>query len=163
GSQEPLVVKWILPHLSSDPSFVQMLLNEARIAARLNHPNVARILDLGEADGTYYIAMEYVRGEDLGQVMRQAWKAGQRTSRPVDHRADIFSAGLVLYELLSGVRPLQRGTEAGTHIAAVQCQIEPPSAVSETPRELDAVVMGALQRAPEDRYATALEMKRAID
>src|SRR3954447_3745507 len=83
GSQEPLVMKWILPHLSSDPSFRQMLLNEARVAARLNHPNIARILDLGEADGTFYIAMEYVRGADLSQLMRQAWKAGQWISPPV--------------------------------------------------------------------------------
>ncbi|HEY8209875.1 MAG TPA: serine/threonine-protein kinase, partial [Myxococcaceae bacterium] len=86
GAKEPLVMKWILPHLSTDPSFVQMLLNEARVAARLNHPNVARILDLGEADGTFYIAMEYVRGEDLGQLMRQAWRVGQWISHPVSMR-----------------------------------------------------------------------------
>src|SRR5262245_60502896 len=74
---EPLVVKRILPHLASDPLFVQMFLNEAQIAARFNQKNIARILDFGEAGGSYFIAMEYVEGEDLGRVMRKAWNEGQ--------------------------------------------------------------------------------------
>src|ERR1043165_5937741 len=55
-----LVVKRILPHLASDPLFVQMFLNEARIAARFDQRNIARISDFGEAAGSYFIAMEFI-------------------------------------------------------------------------------------------------------
>ena len=247
GGEQELVVKRILPHLASDPLFVQMFLNEARIAARFGQKNIVRIHDFGEAAGSYFIAMEYIHGEDLGRVMRKAWNAGQWIAQPVamrimseclealayahaktddsgkplkvvhrdispqniligfdgevklvdfgiakaadvssttqagaikgkfaymspeqavgkplDHRADIFSAGLVLYELLTGVRPLQRSSEVATHVAAMECKIDPPSAVSETPSELDAVVMKALAKSPGDRYPDADAFNRAI-
>lgn len=57
GFNRPVVIKRILPHLADQPEFVQMFLNEARIAARFSHPNIAQIFDSGEADGAYYIAM----------------------------------------------------------------------------------------------------------
>src|SRR5262245_33000532 len=83
GGEQELVVKRILPHLASDPLFVQMFLNEARIAARFGQKNIARIFDFGEAAGSYFIAMEYIHGEDLGRVMRKAWNAGQWIAQPV--------------------------------------------------------------------------------
>jgi serine/threonine protein kinase len=68
GFQKLLVVKRLLPHLSEDPEFIQMFLDEARIAGLLNHPNIAQIYDLGDVDGVLYIAMEYVHGEAVSQV-----------------------------------------------------------------------------------------------
>ena len=70
GFQKLLVVKRLLPHLSEDDEFIQMFFDEARIAALLNHPNIAQIYDLGEVDGIYYIAMEYVHGEAVARGER---------------------------------------------------------------------------------------------
>ena len=68
GFQKLLVLKRLLPHLSEDQDFIQMFLDEARIAGVLNHPNIAQIYDLGDVDGVFYIAMEYVQGESVNQV-----------------------------------------------------------------------------------------------
>jgi serine/threonine protein kinase len=78
GFEKLVVVKRILPQLCSDDSFVKMFLNEARVAARLNHPNVVQIFDLGKLGDQYFIAMEYVHGEDLRAVIREATDAGTR-------------------------------------------------------------------------------------
>ena len=86
GGEQEIVVKRILPHLAQDPLFVQMFLNEARIAARFDQKNIARISDFGEAAGSYFIAMEFIHGEDLGRVMRKAWNAGQWIAQPVAMR-----------------------------------------------------------------------------
>jgi serine/threonine protein kinase len=70
GFQRTLVVKRILPHLAEDPHFVKMFLAEARLSARLNHPNIVAVHELGEVDGEYFIAMEFVNGRDLVTVLR---------------------------------------------------------------------------------------------
>src|SRR6188768_633478 len=72
GFEKLVVVKRILPHLAEEEEFIQMFFDEARIAAHLNHPNIAQIYDLGEVEGTYYIAMEYVHGESLRSVNQKA-------------------------------------------------------------------------------------------
>ncbi|MBS1151993.1 MAG: Serine/threonine-protein kinase Pkn6, partial [Myxococcaceae bacterium] len=68
GFEKFLVVKTLLPHLTEDPDFVNMFFDEARIAALLNHPNIAHIYDLGEAAGRYFIAMEFVHGKTLRET-----------------------------------------------------------------------------------------------
>ncbi len=72
GFEKNVVIKRMLQHLSSVPDFVNMFLDEARLATRLNHPNVVQINDLGMADGFYYICMEYLAGEDFSTVVRTA-------------------------------------------------------------------------------------------
>ncbi|MFP2911643.1 serine/threonine protein kinase, partial [Pyxidicoccus sp. 3LFB2] len=72
GFQKLLVLKRLLPHLSEDDEFIQMFLDEGRIAAHLNHPNIAQIYDLGDVDGQYFIAMEYVHGEAVGPLGQRA-------------------------------------------------------------------------------------------
>jgi len=249
GFQRSLVVKRMLPHLATDPQFVQMLLNEAKIAARLSHPNIAQIYDLGDVDGEPFIAMEFVRGRNLGRLIRKAWSRGfwiaqaisiriaatscealayahemtgddgvplrivhrdispqnilisfdgsvklvdfgiakaadvanptmsgqlkgkfaymspeQAMGKPLDCRSDLFALGLVLYELLTGVRPLQREGDLPTLAAAKECEIAPPSAVAEeVDPELDGIVMRALSRHPEDRYQNAREFQMALE
>jgi eukaryotic-like serine/threonine-protein kinase len=76
GFEKLLVVKRILPHLAEEDEFIHMFFDEARIAAALNHPNIAQIFDLGEAEGTYYIAMEYIHGESLRAVNNRANERG---------------------------------------------------------------------------------------
>ncbi|MFK7991065.1 MAG: protein kinase [Sandaracinaceae bacterium] len=63
-----VAIKQIHPHLAKEKHFVDMFLDEARIAASLSHPNVASVLDLGETGGEYYLAMEYLHGEHLGSL-----------------------------------------------------------------------------------------------
>ena len=78
-----VVLKMILPHVADDPVFVQMFLDEARLAATLHHPNIATVYDVGEAAGTYFFAMEYVHGEDARTIRVATRTAGQTV--PIDH------------------------------------------------------------------------------
>jgi len=68
GLERTVVIKRILPHLATNPSFVDMFLREARIIARLTHPNIVQIYELGEAEGDYYIAMEYIHGSTVREL-----------------------------------------------------------------------------------------------
>jgi len=79
GFEKLLVVKRILPHLAENDEFVDMFLHEARIAVRLNHPNIVQIFDLGEQGGTFFIAMEYIHGEDV----RRTWKQSVTVGNPI--------------------------------------------------------------------------------
>jgi len=77
GFEKLVVVKLVHENLASQKPFVDMLLDEARLAALVKHPNVVDIYDLGEVDGRYFIAMEYLEGEPLLAVLR-AGRNGQR-------------------------------------------------------------------------------------
>ncbi|WXH26700.1 Serine/threonine-protein kinase pkn6 [Myxococcus stipitatus] len=72
GFEKTLVLKRILPHLAEDPAFVEMFLGEARLAAQLEHPNVVQIFDFGEADGSYFLAMELIDGPTLRRLVKRA-------------------------------------------------------------------------------------------
>ncbi len=76
GFEKLVAVKMILPTLASDDRFVQMFLDEARIASRIEHASVAQILDLGEQHRTLYLAMEWVDGDPLSRLHRAAQKKG---------------------------------------------------------------------------------------
>ena len=76
GFEKLVVVKRILPQYVTNASFVNMFLNEARLAATLHHPNVAQVYDIGVEDGDYFFAMEYVHGEDLERVASQSIEQG---------------------------------------------------------------------------------------
>ncbi len=77
GFEKLVVVKLVHANLATQKTFVDMLLDEARVAALVKHPNVVDIYDLGEADGRYFIAMEYLEGEPLLAVLR-AGREGKR-------------------------------------------------------------------------------------
>ncbi|MDP3504637.1 MAG: serine/threonine-protein kinase [Myxococcales bacterium] len=249
GFEKLLVVKRILPHLAENEDFITMFLDEARIAARLNHPNVVQIFDLGQQDDTFYIAMEYIHGEDVRKVWKQAERQGtaipiplicriiiescsgldyahkkadpggrplnivhrdispqnilvsfeggvkvvdfgiakaadqatvtksgvlkgkysymspeQAQGKQVDARTDVFALGVVLYELLTGARLFKRANDIQTLNAVTECKIEPPSNVdARLPKDLDAIVMRALAKNRDDRYADAREMQQALE
>ncbi|HET7504114.1 MAG TPA: serine/threonine-protein kinase, partial [Kofleriaceae bacterium] len=71
GFEKLVCIKRILPHLARDKQFVAMFLDEARIAARISHPNVCQVFELGEIDGSYYLAMEYLEGVPLACFRRR--------------------------------------------------------------------------------------------
>ncbi|MBK7074668.1 MAG: serine/threonine protein kinase [Myxococcales bacterium] len=70
GFVKPMVIKRVLPELAENPTFLRMLMTEARVAARLSHANVCSVFELGEVTGEYFIAMEYLRGAPLSHVLR---------------------------------------------------------------------------------------------
>src|SRR5919199_68796 len=216
---------------AADEQFVERFRREAKNAAGLSHPNIVSIYDRGEAEGTYYIAMEYLEGRTLKELIvtkgptpihvaidytrqmlaalgfahrngivhrdikphnvvvgpdgrlkvtdfgiarsgaSQMTEAGsiigtaqylspeQARGAPVDQRSDIYSVGVLLYELLTGSVPFTGDTPleiAMKHLSAVP---EPPSTKRpEVPRDLDLVVLRALAKNPEDRYESAEEM-----
>jgi len=69
GFRRRVAVKRILPHLAQNPDFIRMFTREARLAALLHHPNVIQIFDYGKIGNAYFIAMEYIDGKDLGEIL----------------------------------------------------------------------------------------------
>ncbi len=77
GFAKELVIKQILPHLAKDDQFTRMFLDEARLAAQLSHPKIAQIYELGKFDEQYFIAMEFIDGVDLSDVIEMAAAKGR--------------------------------------------------------------------------------------
>src|SRR5215203_2048726 len=231
-----VALKLLYRRFAEDSEFVERFRREASSAAGLQHPNVVQVFDRGEWDGTYYIAMEFLEGRNLKQIVRdhgplepalavdiviQILKAArfahrrgivhrdikphnvivddegrakvtdfgiaragasdmtetgsimgtaqylspeQAQGHPVDARSDLYSIGVVLYELLTGRVPFD--AESAVTIALKQVSEEPvrPSelnpAVSD---QLEDVVMRALQKDPAYRFADAEEFIRALE
>ncbi len=256
GITRYVVIKRILFDYCSDPRFVELFINEARIAAQLNHPNIAHIYDVGEIDGMLYICMEYVRGLDLMRVLHRAREHGTllppifgayvmrhivsalecahghmsadgeggdvEQSTPIVHRdvsppnimiskdgqiklvdfgiakavsahadasrtramkgkicymapeqlshgmctpqTDLFSAGIVLHEALTG-QPLFLGaTDYDTMTRVMGAPIPLPSSINPAVSpELDRIVLKALARVPEERYQRATDLVHDLD
>jgi eukaryotic-like serine/threonine-protein kinase len=89
GFEKFVVIKRILEELVTDTDFVTMFLDEARLAAQLNHPHIVQIFDLGEESGAFYIAMEYLPGENLAILTRTAAK--QNKPLPLVHAVRIIA------------------------------------------------------------------------
>ena len=100
GFQKTCVVKRIRRSLAEEPKFVDMFLREARVAARLNHPNLVQIFELGEAPGPrgkdYFIAMEFLDGVSLHRAARRMWATSQSVPMEVALRA-VADAALGLH------------------------------------------------------------------
>jgi eukaryotic-like serine/threonine-protein kinase len=233
-----VAIKILNDRHASDESFIERFRREAKNAAGLSHPNIVSIYDRGEAEGTYYIAMEYLEGRSLKdqivvdgalpvpaaidatrQILRalgfahkggvvhrdikphnvllasdgserrykvsdfgisrtsasQMTEAGsivgtaqylspeQARGAAVDQRSDIYSVGIVLYELLTGRLPFTGETPleiAMKHLSEIP---KPPSAIRpEVSPDLDMVVLRALAKDPADRFESAEEMDREL-
>jgi serine/threonine protein kinase len=251
GFSRTMVLKRILPHLIEDPHFTEMFVAEARLSAKLNHANIVQVYELGDVNGEYYLAMEYVHGRDLVSVMRALLARGappppglgafamrevcralhyahsltddhgqqlrlihrdvspsnvmvsfdgavklldfgiakaladanesktqtgtlkgkfgymspeQVEGREIDHRADLFAAGIVLHESLTGRRLFKGSGDLQTIAMVREAKVPPPSQTNPSvPPELDRIVMRALARSPNERYQTCEEMAYALD
>jgi tRNA A-37 threonylcarbamoyl transferase component Bud32 len=86
GFDKLAVIKRLRPGLADDDAFREMFLDEARLAARLNHPNVVHTYEVGEHDGVYFIAMEYLEGQALNAIARVAEKRGAPLSHDMSAR-----------------------------------------------------------------------------
>jgi eukaryotic-like serine/threonine-protein kinase len=249
GGWEKLVaLKVIHPNFSEDPEFVQMLVDEAKLAVQLQHANIVQTFDLGRVDEQYYIAMELIDGVDLYKLLRQASereidfpyeiaafiaqeacngldyahrkrdskgrplqivhrdvspqnilcsfdgevkivdfgiakaaRRGRQTAAgvikgkyyymspeqawgdPIDGRTDVFSTGILLYEMLVG-QMLYLEEDLDTLLDKVRkANIPPPSTKrAGLPTDLEGVVMRALRKRADDRFPTAGEMGVAL-
>ncbi|HUP50621.1 MAG TPA: TonB family protein [Thermoanaerobaculia bacterium] len=91
GFQKIVAIKKILPHLSDNQDFIEMFIDEAKLAAQLNHNNIIHIYDLGKIQSSYFIAMEYVDGHDLKSILRR----GQDHGQPLGVELSLFVASKI--------------------------------------------------------------------
>jgi len=83
GFEKLVALKRIHPHLVSERRYVEMFLDEARIASGITHPNVCTVFDFGESDGEYFLAMEYLVGEPLARLFRRAATSSEQRESPL--------------------------------------------------------------------------------
>jgi serine/threonine protein kinase len=249
GVDRHLVLKRVLAERARDPTFVKMFLDEARLSAQLQHPNIAQVFDVGKLAGSYFYTMEYVHGEDVRALLKRmssqrkvlpenlalyiasgalaalhhahdrttpdgkplnivhrdvspsnvmvsyegavklldfgVAKASQRSTESrsgsikgkmtylspeqvrgtvVDRRSDIFSMGIVLYEMLTCKRLFKRENDFGAMMAIANDDVPPPSRLRPgLSSEIDRVVMTALEKDRDRRYASAAAMLEDIE
>ncbi len=242
GFEKILVIKKILRNLAEDDEFIELFIDEARIAVQLLHVNIVQVFDLGQADGHYFMAMEYVHGLDLARLLGQSSGRGplpiplalfviaevlkaldfahdragedgrpldivhcdispqnilvsyagevkitdfgisraafqakslhhvvrgkhaymspeQVEGRALDRRTDLFSIGIVLYEMLTGRRLFKAKSREQTLDRVRRAEVSSPRAWRpEISEDLEALLLKALSRRARDRFQTAGQM-----
>ena len=245
GFEKILVIKKVLPTLSEDSDFINLFIDEARIAVELHHVNIVQVFDLGEIDGQYYMAMEHVNGLDLARLLHRARNLGafpiplalfvvaevlkalafahdrvnerneplrivhcdispqnvlisyagevkltdfgisraafqaeslhkvvrgkyaymspeQVEGKLLDRQTDLFSIGIVLYEMLTGQRLFKARTREQTLERVKRAEVPSPRAWRpEITEDLEGLLLKALARRPADRFRGAQEIGRA--
>lgn len=249
GFKRRVAIKRILPHLTKNRKFVQMFLDEAKLSLQLQHANIVSVFDIGKADNTFFIVMDFIDGATLKHVIESTRRRGRlipmaqaiymirevceglsyahdqndmETGQPlgivhrdvsppnillsnrgeiklvdfglakatsqlestdpgvvkgkfsylspeaatgvhIDSRADIFSAGIILWELLTG-RRLFYGENDYQTVELVRRGSIPPMAVANpnVPSELEEVILKALSRDPSGRYQQASDFGESL-
>src|SRR5688572_8948794 len=77
GFEKIIAIKRILPSMGEDRDFIRMFVDEAKIAGQLSHPNIGQVFELGRAQDSHYIAMEFIWGKDLLQIQNRCRKRGE--------------------------------------------------------------------------------------
>jgi serine/threonine-protein kinase len=145
GFEKLVAIKTIRPELALDASFEKMFVDEARIAAGIEHPNVARVVDFGEERGILYLVMEYVAGDSLSAIARAASRHG--APMPVD-----VAVGIVA-ETCAGLHAAHELRVAGESLGVVHRDVSPQNIlVSETgiPKLVDFGIAKAVDRLSAD-------------
>ncbi|MCC7537428.1 MAG: serine/threonine protein kinase [Deltaproteobacteria bacterium] len=120
GFKKQVAIKRVLPHLAQNKKFIQMFLDEARLGARLNHANIVSVFDIGAADNTYFIVMEFVDGANLKTVIETLRRQGRRFP--------LKEALYIAYEATRGLSYAHELADAqGRLIGVVHRDISPPN------------------------------------
>src|SRR4051812_16683066 len=117
GYQRELIIKSILPELACDPEFVRLFIEEAKLLGMIHHPNVVQVYDFGEQDGRHFLALEYLNGPCLEQILRFLVRTQQMmTVALVAHVAREICLGLSAAHRLCGPdgEPLSGGPRDAT-------------------------------------------------
>lgn len=118
GFEKLIALKRILPRYSGNETFVRMLIQEAKLAADLQHFNIVQVLDLGDVDGQVYLAMEYVKGRDLAAILSAAYRRKESIPVPI--------ATCIATEFLTGLDYAHRKTdEQGRPLGIIHRDISP--------------------------------------
>jgi eukaryotic-like serine/threonine-protein kinase len=117
GFQRVFVIKRILKEKCATPEFVEMFVNEARLSALLNHPNIVQIYDFGQISGSYFLAMEHLRGKDLLSVLRQLRVNGTKMAPEV--------AAYIAQQVAHGLDYAHTLTHAGKNLRIVHRDVSP--------------------------------------
>ncbi len=118
GFERVVAIKRIRPHLAADPQFLQMFVDEAKIAGQLRHENIVRIHELGVLDGTHFIAMDYVFGKDLLQLLSTLRRRQQVMAPPM--------AAWIAASMLAGLHHAHTSRDpAGNPLSLVHRDISP--------------------------------------
>lgn len=118
GFERVLAIKRILPHLTEDGDFIEMFINEAKLAAQITHPHVAQVYDFGAVEGVYYMAMEYVMGKSLSYVLA----AGKKRQCPIPFRHALH----ITAKIAAGLDHAYRGkTVGGEPLGIIHRDISP--------------------------------------
>jgi serine/threonine-protein kinase len=152
GFTRPVAIKRLHPHLARDPAFVAAFVEEARLAARIFHPNVIATIDVISTDGELLLVMEYVAGRSLSELLR----AGQ------DRRENLPIAGVVavMTDVLAGLHAIHEATdEAGVRLGLVHRDISPQNVMvglDGRSRVLDFGIAKATERRARERTRTGV-------
>lgn len=119
GFERLVAVKVLHPHLAHEEEFISMFLDEARLAARIRHPNVVPTIDISDTpDAGFYLVMEYIEGDHLGALLQRAWKLGKRLPFSVTLR--------IIVDALEGLGAAHNLTdEAGRPLQLVHRDVSP--------------------------------------
>jgi serine/threonine protein kinase len=140
GFEKLVIIKKILPNLAADQEFIKRFIDEAQVAIKLNHANVAPVFEVGRVDGEYFLAIEYIEGRDLRRMMSR--QREERTRLPAD---------LCLYvarEMANGLAYAHRRTDdKGQSLALVHCDISPPNVMLSFEGEVKIIDFGIAKSA----------------
>ncbi len=144
GFEKDVVIKRLKPELAEDPRMVEMFLDEARISALLNHPNIVHIYDVAEQHGSPYIAMELIHGEELTELCRRGLKHGRFL--PLPHAVDLMrqaARGLGYFHAKRGL--------SGEDLDILHCDISPTNLLVTEDGSLKIIDFG-IARARNQRH-----------
>jgi eukaryotic-like serine/threonine-protein kinase len=152
GFQKLVAVKRILPQYTRDPDFVAMFVDEARVCARLSHPNIVQVFDFGEQDGELYMAMEYVEGT-----------TGARLVRAAAARGDDIPLDVCLHVVLSVLRALDYAhsvrDDDGRPILLVHRDVSPGNVLIDRSGAVKLTDFGIARAAEIERRTDAGQLK----